>query len=268
MILSETCVSDLELDEWFSGELDVDAEANAAAHFATCVRCTARRTALQREREAFLAAAPSFDAHARLIAGERPAPPASRTRVWWIGGSVLGAAAAVLIAVLPVRDRLVERSKGAPHLGFFVKRGAQISRGSSGEAVQPGDLVRFTYSSARERYLALLNLDARRASVYYPAGAMMAGTAPALRGGATTDTAPALRGSATVATRIRAGIDVPLDFSIELDAELGAEHVYAVFCDQPFALDPLRAQLETARGLRAPPGCEIDMVALVKEARR
>lgn len=241
VILDDACVSDLELDEWFSGELDADAEANAAAHFATCVRCAARRSALQREREAFLAAAPSFDAHARLLAGEPHAPRPARTRTW-IGAAVLAAAAAMLIALLPMRDRLATRSKGGPHLGFFVKRGAQVSHGSSGEAVQPGDLVRFTYSSERERYLALFNLDARRASVYFPAGAM--------------------------AMPVRAGVDVALDFSVELDAELGAEHVYALFCARPFALEPLRAQLQAAQHLDAPPDCEIDSIALVKEARR
>jgi hypothetical protein len=133
------------------------------------------------------------------------------------------------------------RSKGGPSIGVYVKRGEQIRRGSTGEVVVPGELLRFTYSSERPAYFALLHADATRASVHFP-----------------------LRAEAE---KIGPGRDVPLDFSIRLDSRLGAERVYGLFCEEPIALEPVRAQLERSGELPALPRCWVDRLVLDKRPR-
>jgi hypothetical protein len=148
---------------------------------------------------------------------------------------------AALLVVWTGSPSEVTRSKGAPHVTWFVKRGEQVQRGRTGETLYPGDSLRFVYSSDAPRFLALFNLDAREASVYYP--------------------------STPDALRVRAGNEVALDFSVELDALLGTERVYAMFCEETFRLEPLRAALFETGRLPERAGCRSEMITLRKVAR-
>ncbi len=258
------CASDLRMDEALSGDLSVQAQSQLERHIAECSRCRSRWDDIVKEREAFLSAAPSFAALAAEVerAAEVKRAPRPRATVWskpWLAG--LGAAAAAAAAVVLVFFReppqpLVPagpgtqtqagnqqasstRSKGGPHIAFFIKRGARVSVGHSGAVVHPGDRLRFAYSSDAPRYLALFNLDAKRASVYYPRG--------------------------RAAERVAAGRDIALDFSIELDDVIGSERVFAVFCEAPFQVEPLRRALADNRRMAPTPGCTVDIIRLTKE---
>jgi len=261
------CLSDLALDEHLARELEDAARSEVEAHLAGCARCQQRRGRLEREHAAFLERAPSFHAHARRVAmagGDRgrvreeadgehahehgrdhdraDAPPARVTRLRLLSfATALGAAAAVLLfRVVPGLEPpvLTTRSKGAPHLGFFVSREGKVTRGVEGQTVHPGDGLRFTYSADRAWHLAILDRDERAASVFFP------GTARA--------------------ARIGAGSDVALDFSVELDAQLGDERIHAVFCPEAFDVEPLRAALERSAGLPVAAGCTVSVITLHK----
>lgn len=236
----EGCSSDLAFDELHAGELAADARAKLEAHLSGCARCLERQAALSCERERLLAAAPSLDA---LSASRtRAVQPKPRAPLIAIGGAALALAAAAMLML--TRDGVSgsdTRSKGAPHLGAFVKRGEHVRAAASGARVRPGDLVRFTYSSDRERHIGLVSLDAKGAQIYFP-----------------TD------GSGTAA-RARAGSLVALDFSVELDATQGDEQVFGLFCDEPLALEPLRAELARKGALPALAGCAVDRLVLHKE---
>jgi hypothetical protein len=96
-------------------------------------------------------------------------------------------------------------------------------------------------TSARETHVAVLGLDAAgTASIYHP----------------TAD---------RIATPVGAVSQHALDSAVELDAVLGKELVFGVFCDAPFAVEPLRQGLAAERTLTAAAGCEIDRLELVKE---
>jgi hypothetical protein len=58
----------------------------------------------------------------------------------------------------------------------------------------------------------------------------------------------------------------PLNSSVLLDGTLGSERIWALFCDSPFDLEPLRAQLERERTLTPPAGCSVDQHTIVKQA--
>jgi len=239
---NQPCLSNLVLDEWFAGELDAEARVRAEDHLLGCSRCAARRDALAGERSGFLQAAPDLRALQARVVGRTPRPKRGWPAVVPALVSAGALAAIALIALQPANRPAGTRSKGGtqPQLGLFVKHGARIARAASGDTVHPGDRVRFTYTSDRDRHLALLNRDALGARIYYPSGPH--------------------------AARVAAGSGVALDFSVELDAAPGVERMVAVFCDGPFLVEPLRVALAAGSRITPAKGCVVDTIDLRKAA--
>ncbi|APR78999.1 Hypothetical protein A7982_04346 [Minicystis rosea] len=237
-----TCLSDLRLDQLVAGELDATAEREARAHLEGCAICAARLVAIEAGRAAFLADPPPLPA-ARPVANVR------RLARWATpAAAVIAAAAAITMWIrgVPTGGDASEpgtRIKGRPRVAFYVKHGAAVTPGASGEIVYPGDALQFTYTMPQEvAYFALISVDgAQKASVYYP--------------------------STPRAARIVGGRDAPLDASTVLDGVLGKETIYALFCAEPIELEPARAAFQAApEGPPIPAGCEVDRVSFVKRA--
>ena len=241
----DACLSNYALDRWFVGQLSEDESRATQQHLDTCPRCSLRCDELSRQRTAFYTRAPSWEAFEKR---RRAAPVLLwRTRRAWTlplltaaGLLVIGVGLGVGFGGPEPRSSATERSKGGPSIGFFVKRGEHIRRGSTGEEVIPGELLRFTYSTERPLYFALLHADSAGATIHFP-------TQPN-------------------AARIDAGREIPLDFSIRLDSRLGTERVYGVFCEEPIALEPVRARLERSGSLSALPRCQVDPLELNKRS--
>lgn len=238
------CVSDLRLDRLLAGELGADECSALEAHLVRCVTCRARHTELARQWQRFAADGPDFPTLAdqvqrrRALRDRRERAAARAAMV--LGGLALAAGALlVFVPTAQMPAPSATRSKGKPEIGYFLKRGESVTEGVPGFALHPGDRIRFVTSSERPRYLALLNQDGRGVSVYYPA---------------TAD-----------AARVPAGGGVPLGFSVELDDYLGRERVFALFCDQPFAIEPVRAALQTRGAVPVPAGCSLASLELEKE---
>jgi hypothetical protein len=258
-------LSELVLDEWAADELSALERGRVAGHLAICEHCRERHEALERDRRAFLAAAPSFHVHAaRFVSSpadraavepaeaelrpssERELAPrrlrlAARQSALLVASSFVAMAAAALLVVWIGHSGERTSVKGQPHIGWFVKRGDQVRRGRADEPLHPSDELRFVYSSDAPRYFALFNLDARSAAVYFPSGSS--------------------------GVRVRSGSDVALGFSVELDDQLGTERVWALFCEDTFEVEPLRAALLATGRLPELPGCIAEVVALQKVAR-
>jgi hypothetical protein len=241
------CLSNLELDEWLADELDTRGRRRCELHFAQCEHCRARRAQRELEAARFYAEAPHFDAtQARARRGQvLTSLPlrASGTRRWSV--ALLGSALAACVALAVFRGDVREstRTKGSVHLGYFVKRGAQVFRGDADTRVYPDDLVRFVYAAPRGYYLAVFCVDARTTSVYFPGGAMARARA------------------------VAPGQDVALDFSVELDAQLGPERVIGFFCSEAFEVEPVRSALASGAPLPAAmERCESAQLTLRKQA--
>lgn len=221
---AEGCLTDLTFDAWSSGELTDQLRERALAHIATCERCRLRQLELEAVREEFYAAAPSFNEHAGRTRPKR-SPHVSK----WVFSAALAAAIALMFT--PGLRGPGTRQKGGPSLGYFVKRGEQVFEGERDTTLQPGDLIRFTYSSQEPRFLALFGWDSHKASVYFPA-------------------------NSEHAERVQSQMDVGLDFSLELDAAPSDEQVHALFCRSSFELQPLAAALQDTGQLPLPPDCQ------------
>lgn len=236
------CLSNLALDEVLGDSAEPAARERAAAHVAGCTRCALRFETLARQREGFLERVPTWeDLHAQAT-GKRGG---GLRRLLWGGGAALAAASAALavsFALAPAGSAPgATRTKGGSRIGAYVKHGERVTRADDGAAVEPGDHVRFVYSSDEPVHFALLNRDAQQVTTYFPLGAET--------------------------VRVAAGHDVALDFSIELDGQAGREEVHGLFCQQPQPLEPLRAALQAQGRLPPLPNCRVDVLTLEKKVR-
>jgi hypothetical protein len=244
---SPDCISDLRFDTCFAEELAPDELTSLREHLAQCARCQARQAWLveQRRRFAEANALPAWLAPVQVDARSADKP---RLR-WTLTASLMSAAACALVVfgigiLRGEREPTLSsaRSKGGQYISFFVKRGADVRRGTREQPLHPGDKLRFTYTTAAARYLAILSLDSRRrGSVYYPSGQQ--------------------------AARIAPGVDVALPSAVELDDAVGAESIFALFCESAIELAPIVSALEAQPFALPPaPGCTIERLAVTKEA--
>jgi hypothetical protein len=233
------CPSDFAFDRRLAGELETDDDEQISAHLATCTPCRGRWDELRAARDAFVDEAPPL----RLKG--RPTSSAGRSRrPWVVASSALIAAAAALFLVRGVGRDVGTRAKGSGvRVEYYVNHAGVVRAGGPNDPVEPGDALRFVYTTKRVGYLAVLSLDAKKnASVYYPTTAG--------------------------AARIEPGTAVPLPTSTVLDDTVGEETIYGVFCSDPFDLEPLRRSLEAApERAPSPEGCEVDAIDVRKVAR-
>jgi hypothetical protein len=209
-----SCLSDWSLDRLRLGEVTDEERKRFGAHLTACPTCEQARAALADDRERFLAEAdvPRLAADAIARAGGT-AGARNQARVWLRRlmaplalALTAGAAGAVL---LPRKSADLEatRTKGSLSLQAYVKRAGAGGAGTLhiGEALYPGDRLRFLVRSDRDGFLTVLAVDgAAQVSLYYPQG----------------DTPAPLR----------AGDPEPLPNAVELDGTLGREVVFAVRC--------------------------------------
>jgi hypothetical protein len=166
----------------------------------------------------------------------RTAPRLARPRRRaWVMAPAIGAVAAAAVMLFLLRPPPTStRTKGAGLAAAYVRHDGAVRRAVHGEAVAAGDSVQITTTLAETRQVAVVGVDG--------AGAVTVYRAPAPQ---------------------PAGSDVPLDFSIVLDAVRGDERLVVRLCD---VVADLGAD---ARGLvlgtsSPPPGCSAERFVLVK----
>jgi len=224
---SETCLSDLLLDELLVGEITTAEERAAHAHLDACRACSERLQVLRRDRDPLAALQPQR---------AKRWPFAARVV---LGGAV--AAALALFAVqMPGSEMTSTRAKGGPRLGYYVKHGDDTRPGGAGETVRAGDTLIFTATAATPGFVAVLSREGPgKASVYFPSGAR--------------------------AEPVAAGREVVLPVATVLDDAVGSERIYGLFCASPEPIEPLRSRLAATGALPVPQGCHVDTLTLSKE---
>jgi hypothetical protein len=236
MLLSG-CISDLTFDAWRAGEIEGPQAQRLDQHVLVCASCRSRRQALLADAEAFELRP---DREQPLLRVRSQLAQRKRRKLL----TALSAAAVAALGLLTLRPQPPEydgRPKGGSTLDFYVHRAEQTFRWQPGQAVQPGDQLRFTWHAQRPLYLTILSLDAHgKVSVYFPR----------------PEQAP---------QRLAAAEDVDLPLAVQLDDSLGTEHVYAVGCESPPPVETLRHALATDLQLKAAASCELVQLTLRKE---
>jgi hypothetical protein len=262
MTMTETCLSDLELDVLLAVEFPAASEERGRIHVAGCVRCAARLRELEHGRAAFEAMELPFE-------GPRSGAARARPRRWigWRSLGAVGALAAATLGLVVVAgedasgwrsdggapspsERAGEtarlggvRLKGRPQLALFIGHEGHTREAGDVEPVYADDQLQFAYSSADAGYVAVLSRDgAGLVSVYVPSEARVAWPAPA-------------------------GERRLLPESTILDGTLGREQLYALFCGGELELAPLAETLRERGTLEAPENCSMRRIELDKRAR-
>jgi hypothetical protein len=207
------CLTDFVLDQLMSGDLEPSVKERARAHVASCARCHERLREFENVRP------PAHRALTELAPKARP----HRHAPAWLG------AAATLLVVLglglhfglergagPQRTEPAStRAKGAIALSVVVKRRTgEIGALAPGDAVFPGDTLRFELGTAEPGFVAVLGLDAA---------------------GAVTPYAP----SEGAMLELASGAKQALPGAIVADATLGPERIVALSCSASRSLAEL-----------------------------
>ncbi len=241
----DRCASDLELDRLLASELDATAAANLRQRVSACAHCRDRLSALEADREAFLAGSmlPFADSPApserRLPGAEfRPDPSEGwlrvlRPRRGWFGAPAAGALAAAALAAVFVGLGVPPdqtRMKGADGFGYTVVGADLRIRGDETTArARPGDELQWRFRVTAPRYVAVLSRDDTGAvSVYFPAG---------------------LR-----AARIAAGAEQVLPMALRLNDSSVEEEIFGVICTAAVEITDLEAAIVAAEPT-FPDGC-------------
>lgn len=232
---SADCVSDYQLDK-LVGNIVSDEQARALrAHIAGCIECSARLQSVEADQRAF---------------AERPVPmplgrAPSRSRRRWLYGaaSASGALAIAAVALLMLRPPApsddATRIKGTDRIGFSIVDANRRVIGDETQAVaHPGDELHWDVRVTSPKYVAVLSRDAAgAASVYFPEGER--------------------------AVLMNPGVEA--ESATKLDAVLGRETLYTLFCKGPVSLEPLRRELQLRGTIARPEGCEMKLLFLRKD---
>lgn len=235
-----SCPPALRLEELVAGEAS---SAQEVEHLSGCPACRDYVAALRAEQEAFFRARPAELFERKLAARVAPARRAWRRWVW-----VLPALAALVlvprffVAAPPVQ------LKGGPSFAAFYKRDGMREPlpVTADLRLREKDGLRFSYSSERERYLLILDLDGdgKVTAFFPPQGAR--------------------------SEKVAAASQRLLPGSVVLDRARGPEWLVAVFSDGPVEVASLVEPLRSTSPLAAQvalscDGCQVLSLRFQKE---
>lgn len=168
----------------------------------------------------------------------------SRRSRWWARVLVVVAAAAAVALFLrqpDEREGELREMGVSGELDVFVKRAGKVFRWQS-QTLQPGDQLRYSFRAPEPLHVMVLSREA---------------------GGAVNQYFPAEPSSFAVDT----GVTLSKN-AMELDATLGGETIWAVFCREPFTAQPLLSQLESTGAVAPVDGCATQRLEVTKVAPR
>lgn len=179
-----------------------------AEHTVSCAACRAEVDRLRSERSAFLESRPAAAFVAQLEEAKFELRPGRR--LWrWIAPPVALAACAAVALVLTLPEPPDVRMRGEATLVVHVSHGGGPATPYDGEALAPGDVLRFVVGSGEPGYAYVANLDDRgHVTPYVPA-------------------------DGTRSVPIEAGDRVVLPGSIALDEFAGEERVFLFVSREP-----------------------------------
>ncbi|MCP3143518.1 zf-HC2 domain-containing protein [Pyxidicoccus xibeiensis] len=208
-------LSSLKLDALALDALPAGERAAARAHLDTCATCRARADELAALRSHF-----TVNVLPRTVSALQR-PPAWRSAWRWWVPALAAATAVLLVMVRPVTpdDGPEFGVKGGAALQLYAHRGERTWKVEEGEALAPGDQVRFRMDGGGLPYALVVSVDgAGQVNTYYPFG-----------------------GQASVLLPLSDMAELP--GSIVLDEAPGPERLFALFSREPLTFDAVAPAL-------------------------
>ena len=225
--VEEGCLSDLGLDQLLTREIEGTlVEQARRAHLTLCPSCAERLRMLETDATILLARRPTLG----LPSTHRRGRWSSGRGLVGVAGTAVAAAALLFLALRPssVPPSTYRLKGGVVEIELFTKR--RDSGGAAllaGDAVRPGDAVRFRVTSRRAGYVGVVSIDGR---------------------GTVTSYGPVDR---RLLPPMGAAESRLLDGSVVLDGVLGREQVLAFLCAEQLEtsrlVDAVRAAVDAGR---------------------
>lgn len=237
-----SCPSLLELMRHESGDLEDVPAASLEVHLRSCDACRERLGELRHARTELLDPWPKVHArNAATVIATRLHVERRRHWLGWVRLTAVATGAAALTLTLLPRDRSPRpvavahapartfdehadgvRTKGTFSVVMYCRRGEEIFVPNDQTVFQPGDRLRFAYTSSEPGYVAIFGVE-RDGNLfpYYPEG----GLSP---------------------LPVAPGRHVLLPDSIELDAQAGEEKVVVIWSPTPWEEPSLRRAVRAA----------------------
>lgn len=249
--LPAECLSDLTLDRLRCVDLAPAVADAAEQHLKACERCRERAQLLASASADLARALPDLNTLLQTAPSQDAETPAAkvaslsearsrRSRRWAPVLAVLSAAAALALFLGRVPQPEGEiRLKGgvSGELEVFVRRDKKVFRWQA-ESLHPGDQLRYSFRAPEPLHVMVFSREANGAvNQYFPEEPHSF----AVNMGAT------LSKSAT-----------------ELDATLGVETLWGVFCQKPFTAEGLLQQLESSGTIAPAEGCATQRLEFTK----
>jgi len=211
-------VSSLKLDALAMDALSPQERDATQAHLDACLTCRTRAEELASHRRHFTAyVLPRAD---RLPTRVSPWGPRWR---WWAPALALSSAVVLLLVLVAVPRPPEEPQyalKGGAALQLFAHRGERTWKVEEGEALAPGDQVRFVVEGLGLPYVLVVSVDgAGQVSTYFPFGGNESGLLPSR------------------------GMPLEIPGSVVLDNAPGPERVFALFSRKPLSFESVAPAL-------------------------
>lgn len=247
----EGCLSDLTLDSLRCADLSESRASEAERHLENCARCRARAESLSLQSRELESELPDLNVLLGAKAAEPNQPASNVTSLakaraarvrWWapaLGALSVAAALALFLGKPAPRDAEIRLKGVSGELDVFVKRHGKVFRWQA-EPLMPGDQLRYSFRAPESLHVMVLSREASGVVNQY---------FPAEPSSFAVDMGVTLSKSAT-----------------ELDDSLGAETLWAVFCQQPFGARKFQTELETTGVIAPTEGCAIQRIEFAKVA--
>ncbi|MBZ4421329.1 DUF4384 domain-containing protein [Myxococcus sp. RHSTA-1-4] len=207
-------LSSLKLDALALDALPARERTDAQAHLDACATCRARAGELAALRSHF-----TVNVLPRTAPALRRPPAWASAWRWWV--PALATAAVLLLMLRPVAGVEPEFGvKGGAALQLYAHRDARTWKVEEGEALSPGDQVRFRVDPGGLPYALVVSVDgAGQVNTYHPYGGARSALLPT-----------------------RGVVEIP--GSIVLDDARGPERLFALFSREPLAFDAVAPALK------------------------
>ncbi|MFP2928099.1 hypothetical protein ACLESO_23440 [Pyxidicoccus sp. 3LG] len=214
-------LSSLKLDALALDALPAEERTAARVHLDACATCRARSEELASLRSHF-----TVNVLPRTVPALRRPPAWHSAWRWWVPALAAATAAMLVVLVRPVTADGPEFGvKGGATLQLYAHRSERTWKVEEGEALAPGDQVRFRVDGGGLPYALVVSVDgAGQVNTYYP-----------------------FDGTQSVLLPVRGVAELP--GSIVLDEAPGPERLFALFSREPLAFEAVAPALrEIAAG--------------------
>ena len=231
--MSEKKCSRLDIEQYFTNELDQEKRKEIEIHVEDCKECKTHLTKLGFEKDLFLKYQPYsvFEKKLNKKQEREHAPIGFQFRPAMVFTAMIITVTSFFVykqlATVSPENSSENRIKGSPSISVIVKRGENIMRQEDIHGFLPGDNIQIVARPSSFHYITLFSIDEHGTETVY-------------------DLSPE---NAHVSSVVQHSDEQYLPFAIELDENLGRELYCVLFSQEPYLESTIKDLLHNRKKL-------------------